>query len=102
MSHLKILGARRVTSKFHTGEPQILAATVQNLVARLTRRPGFVNPWVLDNGFTANKTCIVSYCCYLLTPIKQRANHQLRSPGCELRMKYVCQLVTLKSNFFIT
>lgn len=35
-------------------------------------------------------------------PLKQRTNHQLRSPCCKLRMKYVCQLVILKSNFFIT
>jgi hypothetical protein len=42
-SHLKILGARNVTwSKFHTDDPQILGATVQNLVVRATWRPGFV------------------------------------------------------------
>jgi hypothetical protein len=40
-SHLKILGARRVTwSKFRTEDPQILGATVQNLVARDFCTPG--------------------------------------------------------------
>jgi len=43
MSHLKTLGVRRVTSsKGYTEHPQILEATVQNLVARATQRPGFV------------------------------------------------------------
>ena len=28
-----------------TEEPQILGAKVQNLVARVTWRPGFVHPW---------------------------------------------------------
>jgi len=36
-SHLKILGARRVTwSKFQTEEPQILGAPTQNLVTTET------------------------------------------------------------------
>jgi hypothetical protein len=44
---LRILGARRVTrSKFHTECPQILRATVQNLVARITWCVGFVLPWL--------------------------------------------------------
>jgi hypothetical protein len=38
--HLKILGAMRVTSKFRFDDPQILRATVQNLVPR---RPGTRN-----------------------------------------------------------
>jgi hypothetical protein len=41
-SHLKILGATRVTrSKFHIEEPQISGATGQNLLATATWRPGF-------------------------------------------------------------
>jgi hypothetical protein len=41
--HLKILGARRaMRRKFHTENPQILGATVQNLVARATWPPGLV------------------------------------------------------------
>ena len=44
-SHLKILGAKMVTwSKFHTEEPKMLGATAQNLVVRVTWRPGFVYP----------------------------------------------------------
>jgi hypothetical protein len=36
-SHLKILGASRMTrSKFHTEDPQILGVTVENLVTRAT------------------------------------------------------------------
>ena len=43
-SHLKILGAWRVTwSKYHTKDPQVLGSTVQNLVAAATWRPGFVH-----------------------------------------------------------
>ena len=43
-SHLKILGAWRVTwSKYHTKDPQVLGSTVQNLVATATWRPGFVH-----------------------------------------------------------
>jgi hypothetical protein len=46
-SHLKILGARRVTeTKFHTEDPQILGVTVQTVVATATWRLGFVvHPW---------------------------------------------------------
>jgi hypothetical protein len=41
-SHLKILVARMVTSNnFHTEEPQILDATIKNLVAVATRYTGF-------------------------------------------------------------
>jgi hypothetical protein len=48
-SYLKILGAGWVTwSKFHPENRQILGATVQNFVARATRRPGFVNLWWKD------------------------------------------------------
>jgi hypothetical protein len=43
-SHLKTLGARRVHMKYHTEDPQILNAAVQNLVAQATWRPGFVHP----------------------------------------------------------
>jgi len=51
-SHLKILGASMVSwSKSHTEGPQILGALVQNLVARETWRPGFVQPWRC-NGYT--------------------------------------------------
>jgi hypothetical protein len=43
MNHLKILGARRVTwSNFHTDNPQILGASVQNIVARTTWLSGFL------------------------------------------------------------
>ena len=43
-SHLQLLGVTRVTwSKFHIEDPQILGATVQNLVARATWCPGFVH-----------------------------------------------------------
>jgi hypothetical protein len=38
-------GALRVTrSKFHTEDPQILGATVQNLVALVTWRPAVMYP----------------------------------------------------------
>jgi hypothetical protein len=44
-SHLKILGAKRVTrGKFHTEDPKILGATGKNSVAQATWRPGFVYP----------------------------------------------------------
>jgi hypothetical protein len=44
-SHVKLLGARMVTwSKFHTKDPQILGAAIQNSVAMATWRPGFVHP----------------------------------------------------------
>jgi hypothetical protein len=44
-SHLKIPGARMVTSsKFHTDNPKILGATVQNLVAMAIWQPGSVHP----------------------------------------------------------
>jgi len=49
-SHSKILDARRFAwNRFHTEHPQILGATVQNLVARATWRPAFVyrNPELL-------------------------------------------------------
>jgi hypothetical protein len=43
--HLKILSARRVAwSKFHTEDPQIIGATLQNLVARATWQQRFVHP----------------------------------------------------------
>jgi hypothetical protein len=44
-SHLKILDTRQVTrSKFHTVDPEILAAIIQNLVAHVTWHSGFVQP----------------------------------------------------------
>jgi hypothetical protein len=44
-SHLKNLGARRVTkSKVHTEHPQISGATVKNLAARTTWSREFVHP----------------------------------------------------------
>jgi hypothetical protein len=52
-SHLKILGARRVRCcKFYAGDPQILGAIIQNLVATPCRL-GCVRPW-----FTRNFTCV--------------------------------------------
>jgi hypothetical protein len=45
--HLKTEGTRRAPlNKFHTEDPQILLATVQNLVATATWRPGFVHSWI--------------------------------------------------------
>jgi len=42
----KNLNARVMTwSKFHTENPKLLGATVQNLVTTETSRPKFVNPW---------------------------------------------------------
>ena len=44
-SHLKILGVRRVKrSKFHTEDPQILGATVQNVVGGDELAPGSFHP----------------------------------------------------------
>ena len=44
MSHLAILGARRVTKiKFHADDPQLLVATVQKSVATTNCRPGLVH-----------------------------------------------------------
>ena len=44
-NHLKILVARRMTwSQFHTENPQILDATVQDLVPTAIWRPGFLHP----------------------------------------------------------
>jgi len=46
VGHFKILGARRVTQrKFHTENPQILDATIQNSVAKVTYRPEIEHPW---------------------------------------------------------
>jgi hypothetical protein len=51
--HLKILGPTRVTwSKFHTEHPQILGATVQNLVARATWRLSFVHSWGVHKHYS--------------------------------------------------
>jgi hypothetical protein len=45
MSPFKILDARRVVwSKYHVEGPQIVGATVQNLVAQVVWRPEFVHP----------------------------------------------------------
>jgi len=46
-SHLKILGARRITSSmFHTVDPQILGAMAQKLVVHVTWHLGFEHPCV--------------------------------------------------------
>jgi hypothetical protein len=43
-SNLKILGSRRVTwSEFHSQDPQILGATLQNIVAMAVLGPAFVH-----------------------------------------------------------
>lgn len=45
VSHQQILDARKVIrNNFHTEGPQILRATMQNLVAMVTWRLGFVHP----------------------------------------------------------
>lgn len=45
-SYLKFWAARRVTwTKFHTANPQLLVATIQNLVPVATWCLGFVQPW---------------------------------------------------------
>jgi hypothetical protein len=44
-NYLNILGAVRMTQfKFHIEDPQILGATVQNLLVQVDGRPGFVKP----------------------------------------------------------
>jgi len=44
-SHIRITGVRRMTwSRFHTEDPNIIGVTVQNVVSRVTWRPGFVHP----------------------------------------------------------
>ena len=44
--HLKNIGCGKVTSiRFLSEDPQILGATVQNLIATTTRHPELVNPW---------------------------------------------------------
>jgi hypothetical protein len=48
--HQKVLGTRRVIrSTFHSEHPQILGTTVQNLVATVTWRLGFVHPYDDDD-----------------------------------------------------
>jgi hypothetical protein len=45
-SRRNILGTVRMTwFKFHSEDPLILDATVQNLLAQVAWRPGFVKPW---------------------------------------------------------
>jgi len=45
---LQILGATNVTSgNFHTEDPQITVATVQNIVSRAIWRLGLVQQWVI-------------------------------------------------------
>jgi Equine arteritis virus serine endopeptidase S32. len=59
-SHLSFLGARMVTrNKFHALDPQALVATVQDFVARVTKRPGFLH---LCCTFTpyCDKLCLIS------------------------------------------
>lgn len=42
-SHMKILGARSQTwNKFHTDDPQLFCATVQNVVTWMTWHLGFL------------------------------------------------------------
>ena len=61
-SHLKILGARRVTnSRFRPEDPQILGGMVQSIVATTTWRLGFVHPW-----FRAVCAAAVAYVLNLL------------------------------------
>jgi len=51
-SHFNILSARRVTCRtFRTEDPQILSATIQNLVARASGSPGFVYPCLTSSYF---------------------------------------------------
>jgi len=44
ISHLKILGARKVARSSSILDPQTLGVTVQNSVATAIWRPGFVHP----------------------------------------------------------
>jgi hypothetical protein len=44
-SHLSALGTvTMIHFKFHTDDPQILGGTVQNALAQVDWRPGFVKP----------------------------------------------------------
>lgn len=48
-SSVKILGARTESrSKFRSEDPQILVATLQNLVATATWPSGYVNYWIKE------------------------------------------------------
>jgi hypothetical protein len=48
---MKIPALKRVAwIKFHIEDPKILGATVRNLVATATQRPGFVHPWFISYG----------------------------------------------------
>ena len=56
-SHLKFLGARKVTvNEFYTEITQIFGATVQNLVATMTWHQEFVNPCFMHFTFLPHKT----------------------------------------------
>ena len=53
-SHLKILGATEVTrSKFHTQDPHILGATVQNVIDRVLCTPDLSNDTVISSDYAA-------------------------------------------------
>ena len=45
--HLRIRGAKMAAQNMcHTEDPKVLGATLQNLLARATWRPGFVRLWI--------------------------------------------------------
>jgi len=55
-SHLKILGARRVTrKKFPTEGPQTFGSTIDNLVAWSTKRLGCVHPCCITHHATFSR-----------------------------------------------
>jgi hypothetical protein len=55
-NNLKSLGTRMVIrSKFRTEDPQILSATVRNLVARVTWRPWFCAPDLIEMPLIKNE-----------------------------------------------
>jgi len=77
-SHLQILGARRATkSKFYAGGPQMLGATVRDLLASAKWRLGFVHPcpMLLSYKYLSLhmpiKRPLRLACCFLVTEFKQ-------------------------------
>jgi hypothetical protein len=85
--HLQILGARSMSlSKYHTEDPQILGATVKNLVATATWCPRFVHRWSVrwcSFGLNSFWTCFLwDWFSGLIHPPHANANIFVTFPVC--------------------
>ena len=97
---LQIPGTRKVTSsKFYTDDPQILGATVQNLVVTATWRQGFLYPTTTDCHRFANhwvrNSVLFPVCCSNQESLRYSSGLCNVKPVCDVLQVRTCSYLGL-------